>query len=87
MQDVPEDLGIHHIVVNTWEGGVDGPQNIVLISVPSVLDPSLAPPGKHVLHAYTPGQRSQLTISVSVSVSVSRFTFPFHVCSSLPHSW
>ncbi|GAQ83842.1 FAD/NAD(P)-binding oxidoreductase family protein [Klebsormidium nitens] len=54
-KDLPEDLGIHHIVVNTWEGGVDGPQNIVLISVPSVLDPSLAPPGKHVLHAYTPG--------------------------------
>lgn len=27
----------------------------MLISVPSVLSPNLAPPGKHVLHAYLPG--------------------------------
>ncbi|GAB2229693.1 hypothetical protein Drorol1_Dr00013944 [Drosera rotundifolia] len=52
---VPENLGIHHIVVNDWSGGVDADQNVVLISVPSVLSPDLAPPGKHVLHAYTPG--------------------------------
>ena len=26
----------------------------VLVSVPSLLDPSLAPPGKHVIHAYVP---------------------------------
>uniref|UniRef100_A0A803KW93 Amine oxidase domain-containing protein n=1 Tax=Chenopodium quinoa TaxID=63459 RepID=A0A803KW93_CHEQI len=50
-----EDLGIHHIVVNDWKRGVDADQNVVLISVPSVLSPDLAPPGKHVLHAYTPG--------------------------------
>ncbi|CAI0439525.1 unnamed protein product [Linum tenue] len=50
-----DDLGIHHIVVNDWERGVDADQNVVLISVPSVLSPDLAPPGKHVLHAYTPG--------------------------------
>ncbi|XP_047310956.1 prolycopene isomerase, chloroplastic isoform X2 [Impatiens glandulifera] len=50
-----DDLGIHHIVVNDWDRGVDAEQNVVLISVPSVLDPNLAPPGKHVLHAYTPG--------------------------------
>lgn len=42
-------------MVNDWTPGVDAPQNVVLISIPSVLDPSLAPPGKHVLHAYTPG--------------------------------
>ncbi|CAN0880616.1 Prolycopene isomerase, chloroplastic [Linum grandiflorum] len=52
---LPDDLGIHHIVVNDWERGVDADQNVVLISVPSVLSPDLAPPGKHVLHAYTPG--------------------------------
>ncbi|KNA03498.1 hypothetical protein SOVF_208660 [Spinacia oleracea] len=50
-----ENLGIHHIVVNDWKRGVDADQNVVLISVPSVLSPDLAPPGKHVLHAYTPG--------------------------------
>lgn len=54
-QGISEDLGIHHIVVNDWERGVDADQNVVLISVPSVLSPDLAPPGKHVLHAYMPG--------------------------------
>lgn len=54
-QGIREDLGIHHIVVNDWERGVDADQNVVLISVPSVLSPNLAPPGKHVLHAYLPG--------------------------------
>jgi len=54
-QGIREDLGIHHIVVNDWDRGVDADQNVVLISVPSVLSPDLAPPGKHVLHAYTPG--------------------------------
>lgn len=55
VQGIREDLGIHHIVVNEWERGVDADQNVVLISVPSALSPDLAPPGKHVLHAYTPG--------------------------------
>ncbi|KAJ6798494.1 carotenoid isomerase 1 isoform X1 [Iris pallida] len=54
-KSIPEDLGIHHIVVNDWSRGVDADQNVVLISVPSVLGKDLAPPGKHVLHAYTPG--------------------------------
>ncbi|KAK3037716.1 hypothetical protein RJ639_031087 [Escallonia herrerae] len=52
---IHEDLGIHHIVVNDWLRGVDADQNVVLISVPSVLSPDLAPRGKHVLHAYLPG--------------------------------
>ncbi|ESR44830.1 hypothetical protein CICLE_v10002670mg [Citrus x clementina] len=43
------------MVVNDWDRGFDADQNFVLISVPSVLSPDLAPPGKHVLHAYTPG--------------------------------
>lgn len=42
-------------MVNDWDRGVDADQNVVLISVPSVLSPHLAPPGKHVLHAYLPG--------------------------------
>jgi len=49
-------------VVNTWAkktpgspgAAVEDPRNVVLVSVPSMLDPSLAPPGKHVLHAYVP---------------------------------
>lgn len=55
MQGIREDLGIHHIVVNDWKRGVDADQNVVLISVPSAVSPHVAPPGKHVLHAYLPG--------------------------------
>ncbi|XP_038681918.1 prolycopene isomerase, chloroplastic isoform X2 [Tripterygium wilfordii] len=54
-EGISKDLGIHHIVVNDWHRGVDADQNVVLISVPSVLSPDLAPSGKHLLHAYTPG--------------------------------
>lgn len=45
---------MHHIVVNDWDRGVAAEQNVVLVSIPSVEDPSLAPAGRHVLHAYTP---------------------------------
>ena len=49
-----KDLLCHYMVVNDWDSGVDSEQNLVLISIPSVLDPSMAPEGMHALHAYTP---------------------------------
>ena len=52
---LPKELACHYIVVNDWETGITAPQNLILISIPSVLDPSLAPSGKHTLHVYTPG--------------------------------
>ncbi len=54
-QKIRSDLACHYIVVNNWEVGITAPQNVVLVSIPSVIDPSLAPPGKHVIHVYTPG--------------------------------
>lgn len=54
-KNIPEDLQIHHIVVNDWSRGVDADQNVVLLSIPSAISNEVAPPGKHVLHAYTPG--------------------------------
>jgi len=41
-------------VVDSWDAGVDAPRNMVLVSVASLLDASLAPEGCHVVHAYTP---------------------------------
>ncbi|MEM9120315.1 MAG: NAD(P)/FAD-dependent oxidoreductase [Cyanobacteria bacterium P01_F01_bin.56] len=52
---LPDDLACHHIVVNDWEQGVTAPQNVVLISIPSRLDPAVAPAGKETIHVYTPG--------------------------------
>jgi len=50
-----EKLEMHHVWVGNWDKGVDAEQNLVLISIPSIKDPSMAPEGKHVIHAYTPG--------------------------------
>jgi phytoene dehydrogenase-like protein len=43
-------------VIRNWDGplGVEEPRNIVLCSIPSMLDPNMAPSGNHVIHAYTP---------------------------------
>mmetsp|Transcript_11933 Transcript_11933/g.14909 ORF Transcript_11933/g.14909 Transcript_11933/m.14909 type:complete len:610 (+) Transcript_11933:119-1948(+) len=43
-------------VVRDWDApeGVEAPRNIVLCSMASLIDPSLAPEGKHVIHAYVP---------------------------------
>ena len=51
---LPSDLECHYLIVNDWDVGVDAPQNVVAVSIPSVLDRDLAPPGKHCIHAYTP---------------------------------
>jgi len=48
---LPADLESHYTVINKWDP-IDAPQNHVIISIPSTLDPSLAPPGCHVIHAY-----------------------------------
>lgn len=47
-------LELHHIIVDSWERGITAPQNVVLVSIPSIIDPSMAPKGKHSLHAYLP---------------------------------
>jgi phytoene dehydrogenase-like protein len=38
-------------VINSWDP-IDAPQNHVIVSIPSVLDPTMAPPGCHTIHAY-----------------------------------
>lgn len=53
-EGLPPDLACHYITVDDWERGIDAPQNLIVMSIPTVLDPSLAPPGKHTIHVYTP---------------------------------
>jgi phytoene dehydrogenase-like protein len=52
---LPSDLECHHFVLHDWKRGVGAPQNVCLVSIPTVFDPSLAPEGCHVVHAYTAG--------------------------------
>lgn len=49
-----EKLGMHHITIESWDKPVTAEDNCVFVAVPSVLDPSAAPEGHHVLHAYLP---------------------------------
>ena len=44
-------LDCHHLVVNDWQD-LEASQNVCIISIPSVFDASLAPAGKHTIHAY-----------------------------------
>mgnify|MGYP001798245601 FL=1 len=48
-----DDLTIHHVVVHNSDQDITVPGNTCMISIPSVLAPELAPPGHHVIHAYT----------------------------------
>ncbi|MGF1458900.1 MAG: phytoene desaturase family protein [Leptolyngbyaceae cyanobacterium] len=48
-----EDLCVHHVVVHSRDRDLTAPGNTCMVSIPSVLDPALAPPGKHTIHAYT----------------------------------
>ncbi|MEM8610991.1 MAG: NAD(P)/FAD-dependent oxidoreductase [Cyanobacteria bacterium P01_H01_bin.105] len=48
-----DDLTIHHVVVHDTNKDITTPGNTCMISIPSVLDPSMAPAGHHGVHAYT----------------------------------
>ncbi|NJN73572.1 MAG: FAD-dependent oxidoreductase [Limnothrix sp. RL_2_0] len=52
--DLPAETECHYLIVNDWDRGVDAEQNVVAVSIPSILDPSLAPVGKHGVHVYLP---------------------------------
>jgi carotene isomerase len=48
-----ENITGHHVVVRDSEKDITVPGNTCMISIPSVWDATLAPPGHHVVHAYT----------------------------------
>lgn len=48
-----EHLTGHHVVVHDAQKDITEPGNTCMISIPSVWDSHLAPPGHHVVHAYT----------------------------------
>lgn len=48
-----EHLTGHHVVVHDASRDITEPGNTCMISIPSVWDANLAPPGHHVVHAYT----------------------------------
>ncbi|MCX6179148.1 MAG: FAD-dependent oxidoreductase [Chlorobiales bacterium] len=48
---IPEGFYVHHILVDDWSN-YNKPGGTIYFSAPTMLDPSLAPPGKHIVHAF-----------------------------------
>lgn len=43
----------HHIVLEDWNK-MEAPEGTIFVSIPTLLDPDLAPEGYHIIHAFTP---------------------------------
>jgi prolycopene isomerase len=50
---LPADTDCHHIVLEKWED-MEAPEGTIFVSIPTLLDPDLAPAGYHIIHAFTP---------------------------------
>lgn len=48
---IPEGLNVHHVLVDDWSRYTDS-GGTLYCSIPSLLDSSLAPPGRHTVHAF-----------------------------------
>ncbi len=50
---IDNDLNCHHIIVDDWDE-LENEKGVIFISIPTLLDSSLAPADKHIIHAFTP---------------------------------
>ncbi|MEA5510310.1 carotenoid isomerase [Crocosphaera sp. UHCC 0190] len=50
---LPPGTECHHILLENWET-MEEEQGTIFVSIPTLLDPSLAPPNHHIIHTFTP---------------------------------
>lgn len=50
---LPPDTDCHHIAIDSWDR-MEAEGGTAFLSIPTLLDPGLAPPDHHILHAFTP---------------------------------
>mgnify|MGYP003862325209 CR=1 FL=1 len=50
---IPEGFHCHHLMLEDWSE-MEGEQGVIFVSIPTLLDPSLAPEGRHIVHTFTP---------------------------------
>jgi prolycopene isomerase len=50
---LPMGTECHHILLASWQEMIT-PIGTIFVSIPTLLDPDLAPPGYHIIHAFTP---------------------------------
>ena len=50
---LPHGTECHHIILEDWQQ-MTAPAGTLFLSIPTLLDPDLAPEGYHIIHAFTP---------------------------------
>lgn len=50
---LPAETECHHILLEDW-AEMEAEQGTIFVSIPTLLDPSLAPEGHHIIHTFTP---------------------------------
>ncbi len=50
---IPSNTHCHHLLLDAWEE-MEHEQGVTFLSIPTLLDPSLAPSNSHIVHAFTP---------------------------------
>ena len=50
---LPPGTDCHHILLENWEE-MEKSEGTIFVSIPTLLDPSLAPSGHHIIHTFTP---------------------------------
>jgi prolycopene isomerase len=54
---IPEGFHCHHLLLEDW-AAMEGEQGVIFVSIPTLLDPALAPEGRHIVHTFTPSDIS-----------------------------
>lgn len=49
---IPDGFHCHHLLLEDWSE-LEAEQGVIFVSIPSLLDPSLAPEGHHIVHTFT----------------------------------
>ncbi|WP_371733990.1 carotenoid isomerase [Synechococcus sp. CCY 9618] len=50
---IPPGSHVHHLLLEHWQD-MEAEQGTIFVSIPTLLDPSLAPVGRHIVHTFTP---------------------------------
>ena len=51
------EVDCHHILLEDWNR-MEDEQGTIFVSIPTLLDPELAPPNRHIIHTFTPSSMS-----------------------------
>jgi prolycopene isomerase len=55
---LPPETDCHHILLADWEK-MEDEEGTIFVSIPTLLDPDLAPPEHHIIHTFTPSWMEQ----------------------------